>query len=193
MRRKRRMFFKAAQRDKSEPDIIDALRKVGATVWQVSGKDIPDLLVGYKGRTFLLEVKTRGLEYTDKRNGKTYKRDGALRAGQKEFFASWRGGPAREVYTPEEALMAVGAPVEGVLQPVLDMRRLHDHMKRTAQVGPLTIPVHPNSIAGKALRADVKAKGHVDVTDEQIIGHVVTPAFQREQTKAVAPQRRKKT
>lgn len=112
MSRKRRMFFKAAQRDASEGDIIKALRTAGATVWQVSGKDIPDLLVGYKGQTFLLEVKTPGLEYTDKRNGKTYKRDGALREGQKEFFASWTGGRAREVFTPEEALMAIGAPVE---------------------------------------------------------------------------------
>lgn len=155
MRRKRRMFFKAAQRDKAEPDIIDALRKVGATVWQVSGKDIPDLLVGYKGQTFLLEVKTRGLEYTDKRNGRTYKRDGALRDGQKEFFASWTGGPAREVFTPEEALMAVGAPVEGVLPALL-------------LVDPVT------------------ACGTLPAS------HVVTPAFQREQTEAVVPKRRKK-
>lgn len=180
MRRKRRMFFKAAQRDKAEPDIIDALRKVGATVWQVSGKDIPDLLVGYKGQTFLLEVKTRGLEYTDKRNGRTYKRDGALRDGQKEFFASWTGGPAREVFTPEEALMAVGAPVEGVLEPLPPAA--------SASTIAARLNANPNRTH------DHIATGNYIITQPlKTAPHVVTPEFRREQTKAVVPRRRKKT
>lgn len=114
----KRAFFRPAHRDAAEPAIVAALRAVGASVWSVSGKDIPDLLVGYKGRTYLLEVKTPGRAYTDKRNGRTYTRDGTLSAGQKAFFESWRGGPAKEVFTPEEALYAIGAPVESVLPPL---------------------------------------------------------------------------
>lgn len=190
MSRKRRMFFKAAQRDQSEPAIIKALEAAGATVWQLSGKDIPDLLVGYKGQTFLLEAKTRGLEYTDKRNGKTYRRDGALREGQKEFFASWTGGPAREVFTPEEALMAIGAVAEGVMEP-LTIKRLYEAMDvAVARHLDVLLPVHPESLVGEAIRAEVETKGHVDVEPDQIVGHVVTPAYQKAQTEAVVPPRR---
>jgi hypothetical protein len=135
-----RPYFRPAHRDAAEPAIIKALEAVGASVWQLSGEDIPDLLVGYRGRTFLLEVKTPGLEYTDKRNGKTYKRDGKLSEGQQAFFDSWRGGPCKEVFTHEEALYAIGAPVEGVLQPLSQPQRVSLAGMGPGNVTPTHVP-----------------------------------------------------
>lgn len=157
-----RAFFRPAHRDASEPAIIKALRAVGASVWPISGKDVPDLIVGYRGQTFLLEVKTRGKEYTDKRNGKTYKRDGVLSDGQKKFFEAWRGGKACEVFTPEEALYAIGAPVEGVLQP------LRDYVKNV-------------------LEPEMER-----LTGPSLTGHLITPAFQKAETAAVVPPKRRR-
>ena len=45
--------------DRNQPEIVEALRKLGATV-QLLHTDhdgIPDLLAGYQGRNFLLRVK----------------------------------------------------------------------------------------------------------------------------------------
>lgn len=112
----RRMYFKPAHRDKAEPAIVDALRKAGATVYPISGKDIPDLLVGFRGRTFLLEVKS--IITNERKDG--YKRTAktAVSAGQKAFIATWRGGLVRVVHTPEEALYAIGLGVEDILPPM---------------------------------------------------------------------------
>lgn len=171
-----RPYFRPAHRDASEPSIIDALRKAGASVWPISGEDVPDLLVGYKGQTWLLECKTRGREYTDKRNGKTYKRDGKLSTGQREFQDSWRGGPVRTVYTPEEALYAIGVPVEGVLGP-LEKRCVCGHERG----------LHSSAVS--VCRSE-SACPCERFAPERI--HVVTPAFQREQTAAVVPKKRQK-
>jgi hypothetical protein len=85
---------RAAKRDASEPAIIEALRDVGASVVQLSGKDMPDLLVGFQDTTILIEVKT----------GK-----GKLRQGQSTFADTWRGGTIGVARTPDEALILIGA------------------------------------------------------------------------------------
>ena len=48
-----------ARVDANQPDIVQALRQIGATVQpiHVIGKGCPDLLVGYRGVNSLLEVK----------------------------------------------------------------------------------------------------------------------------------------
>ena len=46
------------RRDAAEAAIIQALRAYGATVFQLSGAGIPDLLVGYRGTWLPLEVKS---------------------------------------------------------------------------------------------------------------------------------------
>ena len=46
------------RRDANEPAVIQALEAVGAQVWQLSGRAIPDLLAWYRGRPFVMEVKT---------------------------------------------------------------------------------------------------------------------------------------
>ena len=57
----------------------------------LSGKGRPDLLVGYRGVNFLLEVKGP---------------KGALNEAQERYHAEWKGQIA-VVRTPEEALEAV--------------------------------------------------------------------------------------
>ena len=83
----------AKKRDASEPEIVQALRKAGARVWQL---DRPfDLLVGFSGRFTVLEVKTGKGKATD--------------AQHAELHACQAGGlPVYLVRTPVEALQAVG-------------------------------------------------------------------------------------
>ncbi len=47
----------AARRDGTEVAIVDALRRVGAAVLHLSDPGAPDLLVLYRGRLTLLEIK----------------------------------------------------------------------------------------------------------------------------------------
>lgn len=50
---------RAAKIDRNQPEIVKALRAVGAKVMPMHfvGNGFPDLLVNYKGRLLLLEVK----------------------------------------------------------------------------------------------------------------------------------------
>lgn len=121
---------RAAKRDTTEPGIVKALEAAGWTVIRISDTGAPDLLAIRRGVLTALECKSPG---------------GTLTPAQQTAFMRWAaaGLPVKVVRTPEEALMAVGATVEGVLQPLVS-------------------------------------------------GHVVTPEFQREQTEAVVPKRRRK-
>jgi hypothetical protein len=82
---------RAARIDANQTQVIEALRAAGAYVW-IIGLPV-DLLVGYKGRTILMEVK-----------------DGPkkpLTALQHAFFANWTGGTLARVDGPEAALNAL--------------------------------------------------------------------------------------
>lgn len=46
------------RRDAVEPDIVEALRKVGAEVWRISGEGAPDLLVRFRNCLYACEVKS---------------------------------------------------------------------------------------------------------------------------------------
>jgi Holliday junction resolvase len=81
------------RRDKIERDIIKALKKVGCTVQQLNGEDIPDLLVGRARKNYLLEVK----------NPVT----GKLSPGQQEWH-EWWDGQVIDVWGVDDALRAVG-------------------------------------------------------------------------------------
>jgi len=70
----------AAKRDANEPEIVNALVRAGATVERLSMQGVPDLLVGYQGRTYLIEVKTE---------------KGSLTDDQREWVSDWRGGRVR--------------------------------------------------------------------------------------------------
>lgn len=92
----------AFRKDKSQTDIVTVLRKLGCTVVSVHIPHGPDLLVGHKGKTYLVEVKSP-------RDPKTYK-VGKLSEGQETFIKDWNGSPVAVVYTPEEAITAVFGP-----------------------------------------------------------------------------------
>lgn len=87
---------RAARKDASQSAIVAALRGAGASVWDI-GRPV-DLLVGFRGQTFAVEVKTPGTSYGRK-----------LNQNQQDFADAWRGGPVLTVSTPEQALRAIGA------------------------------------------------------------------------------------
>jgi hypothetical protein len=82
----------AARVDANQEKIVSALRAAGADVW-VIGLPV-DLLVGFKGHTFLVEVK----------NGPRKR----LTALQADFFESWRGGTLARIDGPDGALRMIG-------------------------------------------------------------------------------------
>jgi len=90
----------ALARDSNEAEIVAALRAVGAFVYKLHTPC--DLLVGYRGVTYLLEVK-RPL---GPRGGK---RGGTLTPAQKDFNLQWKGAPVQIVRSATEALRAIGA------------------------------------------------------------------------------------
>lgn len=66
----------AAKRDSNENEIVDALKACGATVQKLSEKNVPDLLVGFRNKNFLIEIKSE---------------TGQLSRGQQEWHRSWSG------------------------------------------------------------------------------------------------------
>ncbi len=81
--------------DENQNEIVIALRKCGAYVRIISqGDGIPDLLVGYRGYTILMEVKD-GDKVPSKRK---------LTEAEEAFFKDWRGGMLAIVNDVEEAL-----------------------------------------------------------------------------------------
>ena len=86
----------ARKTDANQGDIVDALRKIGCTVEDMSrvGKGVPDLLVGFRGATYLLEVKN-----VHGRN--------KLEASQIEWRGAWKGKPVAVVRDEQEAILAV--------------------------------------------------------------------------------------
>lgn len=82
---------RAARVDANQMQIVSALRAAGAYVW-IIGLPV-DLLVGYKGHSWLMEVKT---DHKKK-----------LTKLQEDFFTNWLGGTLCRVDGPEAALRAI--------------------------------------------------------------------------------------
>lgn len=84
-----------AKVDANQAAIVSALRKIGASVEPLhfAGRGIPDLLVGFRGVTTLIEVKTE---------------KGRLNALQTRWRDSWRGS----VYVVDCATDALAAILE---------------------------------------------------------------------------------
>ncbi len=92
--------MRAAKIDANQNAIVDALRKAGATVQSLAsvGKGVPDLLVGIRGRTALLECKD-GAKPPSARK---------LTPDQLTWHAAWQGGTLAVVDSPEAALRVLG-------------------------------------------------------------------------------------
>ena len=82
----------AARVDANQDQIVSALRSAGAYVW-IIGLPV-DLLVGYKGHTFLVEIKTNAKK--------------GLTALQADFFENWSGSTLARIDSPDAALRMIG-------------------------------------------------------------------------------------
>lgn len=106
---------RAARRDNNEVQIVAALTAAGASVTHLSAPGVPDLLVGYRGATLLLEVKTELGPQGGRRGGGASRPsaggDGTYSRDQLAWRAAWRGAPPVTVRTPAEALAAIGVEV----------------------------------------------------------------------------------
>lgn len=100
---------RAAKVDGNQAEIVAALRKVGATVQPLHavGAGCPDLLIGYRGRNWLIEVKDCSASNTDRK----------LRPAQVEWHGGWKGHVAT-AETIGAALAVIGAismPIAGTI------------------------------------------------------------------------------
>jgi len=88
--------------DANQARIVEALRRLGASVSVTSGigNGFPDLLVGYRGRTTLLEIK----------DGEKPPSERKLTEAEAYFLGNWKGGPAVVVENEREAITAVLKP-----------------------------------------------------------------------------------
>ena len=88
----------AKKTDKNQTEIVEALRAVGVDVYITSdvGRGFPDLVCGYNGKTYLLEIKTMKGRMTD---------------SEKAFHACWKGHCA-VVRNVQQALKVCGIEVE---------------------------------------------------------------------------------
>jgi hypothetical protein len=86
---------RAAKIDDNQNDVVKALRAIGATVRIVTqGGGLPDLLVGYRGHTILMEIK----------DGKKPPSARKLTEAEQKFFDEWRGGLLAVVESVDDAI-----------------------------------------------------------------------------------------
>ena len=90
---------RAARTDSTQSVIVGGLRACGAYVW-IIGLPV-DLLVGWKGKTLLMECKSL--------TGKKAPKPKRYTELQKEFMAEWKGLPVATVTSIEEAITALRA------------------------------------------------------------------------------------
>ena len=70
--------------DRNQPEIVKALRKITGVTVQ-TGHD--DILIGYKGRTFWIEIKEPGA--VSKRTGQV--KESEIKPSQKDLRDNWMG------------------------------------------------------------------------------------------------------
>lgn len=92
---------RAARTDATHTEIVEALRKAGATVHSLAavGKGMPDLLVGVRGITLLVECKDGSKPPSARR----------LTPDQQDFMRTWTGGPVAVVDGVDAALRVLSS------------------------------------------------------------------------------------
>lgn len=87
---------RAAKIDRTQPEIVAALRSAGASVQSLAtvGAGTPDLLVGWRGMTLLVECKDGRLPPSARR----------LTPDQEAWHAAWNGRPVWVITSAAEAL-----------------------------------------------------------------------------------------
>jgi Holliday junction resolvase len=91
---------RAAKVDDNQSEIVAALRAVGATVQPLHsvGKGCPDLVAGYRGQNFLIEIKDGSKRPSERK----------LTADQVEWHGGWKGA-VHVAETVRDALSIIGA------------------------------------------------------------------------------------
>lgn len=91
---------RAAKIDANQTQVVEALRAAGAIVQSLAavGQGVPDLLVGFQGKTLLMEVK----------DGRKPPSQRQLTEDQLKWHGAWRGGPVAIVDGPDAALRMLG-------------------------------------------------------------------------------------
>lgn len=90
--------YAGKRRDENEPGIVNALELIGAKV--VRAHQPCDLIVGYRGKTFLLEVENPdGDRHWNKKHA--------------ERAEDWPGGEISIVTDIASAVCAIGAQIKG--------------------------------------------------------------------------------
>jgi Holliday junction resolvase len=92
--------MRAAKIDANHEQVVSALRAAGASVQSLAsvGKGVPDLLVGFQGKTLLMEVK----------DGRKTPSERRLTEDQVRWHGAWRGGPLAVVDGVDAALRMLG-------------------------------------------------------------------------------------
>lgn len=85
---------RAARRDDNEKEIVAAMREAGAYVKAVNDEGLFDLLVSYRGKTLLIEVKDGAKPPSARR----------LTEAEQKFHDEWPGSNLFIVNSVEEAL-----------------------------------------------------------------------------------------
>lgn len=89
---------RAAKTDNNHSDVRDFLRGIGCSVADTSGagEGFPDLVVGYRGKNFMIEIKDCEKE----------KAESKLTPAQIKFHAGWNG-QIDIVTGPDDALATI--------------------------------------------------------------------------------------
>ena len=87
---------RAGRVDDTQGPIVQALRKIGASVAITSGAGggLPDIIVGMNGINLLIEIKSGDKAPSAKK----------LTPAEAYFVANWKGRPVKIIESPEEAV-----------------------------------------------------------------------------------------
>jgi len=89
---------RAARRDDNEKEIVAAMREAGAYVKAINDEGLFDLLVSYRGKTLLIEVKDGAKPPSARR----------LTEAEQKFHDEWPGSDLYIINSVEEALALLG-------------------------------------------------------------------------------------
>ena len=90
--------MRASRVDSNQKEIVEALRKAGATVLHTHQlKNCFDILVGYKGINYIVEIK----------DGKKPPSKRSLTPGEEKFRDEWMGGEYYIIESIEQALKLI--------------------------------------------------------------------------------------
>ncbi|MCA8829417.1 hypothetical protein [Hymenobacter pini] len=93
-------FRTASRVDGNQSTIVAGLRRIGCTVLLTHQlKNCFDILVGYRGQTFIMEIKDPSQPPSKRK----------LTEGEEEFRRTWQGSPYHVVETIDQAISIVTA------------------------------------------------------------------------------------